>query len=74
MGGVYGIFGYKVCIFIGAAEDVKARLIEHLEGTSAEAKRIRQYGPTYYQVGLYPSRGLTQALADLTNEYRPMVR
>ena len=66
LSGVYGIFGRKVCIYIGAADDIKARLREHLS-----APRIEAHAPTYFLLGLNPSNGLTQAQAEFIQEYQP---
>ena len=73
LSGVYGIFGEEVCIYIGAAEDMNAKLTEHFVHASAEAERIWEHGPVYYQAGIKSSNGQARLLAELTEEYRPFV-
>ncbi len=72
--GIYGIFDDSVCIYIGSAGDVRTQLLKHFRNATAEAQRIWQNRPTYFQVSLNPSSGLARALADLINEYRPIAQ
>lgn len=72
--GAYGIFNDAVCIYIGAAGDVKAQLLKHLGNASAEAQRIWQNRPLYFRLTLNPSAGLARAEADLIAEYRPVAQ
>ena len=69
LSGVYGIFSNRVCIYVGAAEDIRAHLQERFAG-----RRFQDYEPTYFLVGLNPSKGLTNAQAELIREYKPVAQ
>ena len=74
LSGVYGIFGDKVCIYIGAANDMKVSLMEQFGHTASNAELIWEHAPIYYQAGIRSSNGIPRVLAELTEEYQPVVK
>ena len=42
-------------VYIGSAEDIQGRLIEHCNGTSDQAQCIYEHDPTHYRFTLEPS-------------------
>jgi len=46
--GVYGIYNGSEWIYIGEAQDIEARLYEHVRGQSDQSARIARRNPTHY--------------------------
>lgn len=46
--GVYGIYNDSEWIYVGEAEDIEARLCEHLRGQSDQSPCIKRRKPTIY--------------------------
>jgi len=44
--GVYGIYNRSEWIYIGQAEDLRERLLEHVRGNSDQSRCIRKHNPT----------------------------
>ena len=69
LSGVYGIFSRKACLCVGTADDIRARLREHMV-----APRIQERQPTYFLLALDPPNGPINALEELIQEYRPIAQ
>ncbi|MHB8626943.1 MAG: GIY-YIG nuclease family protein [Aggregatilineales bacterium] len=67
--GCYGIFNSQRCIYIGKAEDIRRRLLEHVQGQSDQSRCISSYHPTYWVGFVTLNLDVVERL--LISEYNP---
>ena len=65
--GVYGIFGNNKWIYVGKAEDIRERLLQHLNDKTSD---IHIHKPTHWVANVYKDDP-TQAEKDLIREFNP---
>ena len=70
--GVYGIFNYYHCLYIGKALDIKVRLLEHFRGTSDQSSRIWRQQPIYFVFQEMGNWDLDDLERSLIQEYNPI--
>ena len=70
--GVYGIYNNQIWIYIGKADDIRKRLLEHFNGTSDQAKCIWRNKPTHYLAVAEGSEGIDTQETALTQEFNPI--
>ncbi len=66
--GVYGIFGNNKWIYIGKADDMRERLLQHLNDKTSD---IHLNHPTHWVANVY-KKDPTQEEKDLLLEFKPI--
>jgi len=70
--GVYGIYNNSEWIYIGEAQDIEARLYEHIRSQSDQGPRILRRNPTSFIFERCDARTRSMREAQLIREFRPV--
>ena len=70
--GVYGIYNATFWLYIGQAEDMRERLLEHYNKTSDQSACIWKNKPTLFKTMLVSSSSLVVKEQELIKEYNPI--
>lgn len=69
--GCYGIFNANRFIYIGKADDIVVRVLQHVTGQSDQARCIWSYSPTHW-VGVVLTGDLIAQERLLIAQYKPV--
>jgi excinuclease UvrABC nuclease subunit len=69
--GVYGIYNSSEWIYIGQAEDLRDRLLEHVRGKSDQSSCMLKHNPTSWVGQIVDKSQLDSLESSLIAEYSP---
>ena len=70
--GVYGIFSYAQCLYVGQSMDIQARLLEHYNGQSDQSVCIKSQSPIYFYYDEVSMWSLDDVERRLIDELEPI--
>jgi predicted GIY-YIG superfamily endonuclease len=67
--GIYGLYRSKTWVYIGESDDIRRRLLEHLD---EQGTCIKRYADLWFSYELYPAAGRAARQNALIRELKPV--